>query len=122
MTNLDLRDNLKAILRARGMTQLELAKKINISPNNLNTRLARGRNCQLSLLEDICQTLKVDLRELMYGENAADPTPTINEEEEQMYRVKYEQAQAEIIELQKIIIDAGLNPKKERSLGNNKSG
>jgi len=82
MANLDLRSNLKAILREQGMSQLELAQKINISPANLNTRLARGRNCQLSLLEDICQTLKVDLRELMYGQNIEDPIPTVNHEEE----------------------------------------
>jgi DNA-binding Xre family transcriptional regulator len=82
MTNLDLRSNLKAILREQGMSQLELAQKINISPTNLNTRLARGRNCQLSLLEDICQALKVDLKQLMYGDNAEDPIPTVNHEEE----------------------------------------
>ena len=82
MANLDLRYNLKAILREQGMSQLELAQKINISPANLNTRLARGRNCQLSLLEDICQTLKVDLRELMYGQSIEDPIPTVNHEEE----------------------------------------
>ena len=82
MANLDLRSNLKAILREQGMSQLELAQKINISPANLNTRLARGRNCQLSLLEDICQTLKVDLKQLMYGDNAEDPIPIVNHEEE----------------------------------------
>ena len=82
MANLDLRSNLKAILRERGMSQLELAQAINISPTNLNTRLARGRNCQLSLLEDICQTLKVDLRELMYGQSIEDSILTINQGEE----------------------------------------
>ena len=82
MANLDLRSNLKAILREQGMSQLELAQKINISPTNLNTRLARGRNCQLSLLEDICQTLKVDLKQLMYGDNVEDPILTINQGEE----------------------------------------
>ena len=82
MANLDLRSNLKAILREQGMSQLELAQKINISPTNLNTRLARGRNCQLSLLEDICQTLKVDLRELMYGQSIEDSMLTINQGEE----------------------------------------
>ena len=122
MANLDLRSNLKAILREQGMSQLELAQVINISPTNLNTRLARGRNCQLSLLEDICQTLKVDLQQLMYGENAEDPTPSITDKEEAMYRVKYEEAQVEIIKLQQIIIDAGLAQKKESSLAKKKSG
>ena len=122
MANLDLRSNLKAILRERGMSQLELAQAINISPTNLNTRLARGRNCQLSLLEDICQALKVELQHLMYGDNSEDPTPTINDKEETMYRAKYEEAQVEIIKLQQIIIDAGLTQKKDRSLAKKKSG
>ena len=127
MANLDLRSNLKAILRERGMSQLELAQANNISPTNLNTRLARGRNCQLSLLEDICQTLKVDLQQLMYGDNAEDQMPTANHEEEEMYRIKYEEKCEEVIALQKTIIDtvalkAGLAKKKAPPLGKTKSG
>ena len=93
---LDLRYNLKNILRERGMSQLELAKKIHISPTNLNTRLARGRNCQLSLLESICKALEVDMQRLMYGENEV-PTPTLNQEEEDMYRLKYERLLEKIV-------------------------
>jgi DNA-binding Xre family transcriptional regulator len=70
MVNLDLRSNLKTILSKMGKSQLELAKAINISPTNLNTRLARGRNCQLSLLEDICKELDVDLNQLVSGTQA----------------------------------------------------
>ncbi len=87
------------------MTQLELAKKINISPTNLNTRLARGRNCQLSLLESICKTLDVDIEMLMYGTTTrihAEDGMNINiEKEEEMYRNKFEEAQSEIIALMK---------------------
>tara|TARA_R110000824_G_scaffold1439_1_gene7205 strand:- start:1040 stop:1423 length:384 start_codon:yes stop_codon:yes gene_type:complete len=105
MTELDLRYNLKNILRESGMTQLELAKKINISPTNLNTRLARGRNCQLSLLESICKTLDVDIEMLMYGTTTrihAEDGMNINiEKEEEMYRNKFEEAQSEIIALMK---------------------
>ena len=105
MTELDLRYNLKNILRESGMTQLELAKKINISPTNLNTRLTRGRNCQLSLLESICKTLDVDIEMLMYGTTTrihAEDGMNINiEKEEEMYRNKFEEAQSEIIALMK---------------------
>ena len=94
MANLDLRSNLKAILREQGMSQLELAKKINISPTNLNTRLARGRNCQLSLLEDICKELDVDLNQLVSGTQAdglpeRDIQTSAIEEIDAMYKEKY---------------------------------
>jgi DNA-binding Xre family transcriptional regulator len=100
MTQLDLRYNLKNILRESGMTQLELAKKINISPTNLNTRLARGRNCQLSLLEAICKALDIDMESLMYGENSQPDVVTQSQEgEDLMYRFKFEEAQKKIIKL-----------------------
>ena len=94
MVNIDLRSNLKAILSAMGKSQLELAKAIHISPTNLNTRLARGRNCQLSLLEDICKELDVDLNQLVSG-TQADGLPERNiqtsaiEEIDAMYKEKY---------------------------------
>tara|TARA_R110002096_G_scaffold157437_2_gene322316 strand:+ start:350 stop:730 length:381 start_codon:yes stop_codon:yes gene_type:complete len=68
MEDLDLRSNLKRILREKSMSQLELARQLNISPTNLNTRLARGRNCQLSLVESICNALSVQVGELLYGD------------------------------------------------------
>ena len=70
MEDLDLRSNLKRILREKSMSQLELARQLNISPTNLNTRLARGRNCQLSLVESICNALSVQVGELLYGDAA----------------------------------------------------
>ena len=92
MANLDLRSNLKAILREQGMSQLDLAKKINISPTNLNTRLARGRNCQISLLEDICKALNIDIDQLAYGKckGHTSQTSSINEKNgDTLYRDKY---------------------------------
>jgi len=65
---MNLRDNLKVILHKQGRTQADLAKAIGISPNNMNTRLARGRNVQLSLIESICEELDVHLDELVFGE------------------------------------------------------
>jgi len=99
MKELDLRYNLKSILRERKMTQLELAKKLKLKPNNLNTRLARGRNCQLSLLESICEELNVEMKELMYGDDAEAQNNEVSEEEEEMYRFKFEVAQKKIIAL-----------------------
>jgi DNA-binding Xre family transcriptional regulator len=99
MKELDLRYNLKSILRERKMTQLELAKKLKLKPNNLNTRLARGRNCQLSLLESICEELNVEMKELMYGDDAEAQNNEVSREEEEMYRFKFEEAQKKIIAL-----------------------
>tara|TARA_R110000782_G_scaffold141996_1_gene234713 strand:+ start:3890 stop:4258 length:369 start_codon:yes stop_codon:yes gene_type:complete len=99
MKELDLRYNLKSILRERKMTQLELAKKLKLKPNNLNTRLARGRNCQLSLLESICEELNVEMKELMYGDDAEAQNNEVSPEEEEMYRFKFEEAQKKIIAL-----------------------
>lgn len=99
MKELDLRYNLKSILRERKMTQLELAKKLKLKPNNLNTRLARGRNCQLSLLESICEELNVEMKELMYGDDAEAQNNEVSPEEEEMYRFKFEVAQKKIIAL-----------------------
>ena len=78
-------------------------------------------------MEDICQTLKVDLQQLMYGDNAEYQMPTANHEEEEMYRIKYEEKCEEVIALQKTIIDtvalkAGLAKKKAPPLGKTKSG
>ena len=98
MTELDLRYNLKSILRDRNMTQLELAQQLNLKPNNLNTRLARGRNCQLSLLESICKTLNVEMERLMYGVHTDAPIQSLTTpEEEKMYRLKYEESQEKLI-------------------------
>ncbi len=103
MADLDLRYNLKNILRERGMSQLELAKKIHISPTNLNTRLARGRNCQLSLLEPICKELDVEMKRLMYGDETQ--TQTLIQEEEDMYRLKYEKLLEKIVERDELIFE-----------------
>jgi DNA-binding Xre family transcriptional regulator len=97
MKELDLRYNLKSILRERKMTQLDLAKKLKLKPNNLNTRLARGRNCQLSLLESICEELNVEMKELMYGDNVEAQNNEVSEEEEEMYRLKLEESQKKLI-------------------------
>lgn len=98
MQGLDLRSNLKTILREKSMSQLELARQLNISPTNLNTRLARGRNCQLSLVESICNALSIQVGELMYGDHP-QIDDNVEKEDDSMYRIKYEKAQTKIIEL-----------------------
>ena len=100
MKELDLRYDLKSILREREMTQLDLAKQLKLKPNNLNTRLARGRNCQLSLLEDICQTLNVEMEQLLYGTDAQSNVITKQKPEEddnKMYQLKLEESQKKLI-------------------------
>jgi len=89
MKKLDLRYNLKCILKDREMSQVELAEKLDISPTNLNTRLARGKRCQIDLLDNISKILKVGIDELMTGQAATVINQTSKREEEEMYKEKY---------------------------------
>lgn len=89
MKKLDLRYNLKCILKDREMSQVDLAEKLGISPTNLNTRLARGKKCQIDLLDNISNILGVGIDTLMTGEDSGIPNPPQNREEEQMYKEKY---------------------------------
>lgn len=102
MKKLDLRYNLKCILRDREMSQVELAEKLGISPTNLNTRLARGKKCQIDLLDKIATQLNVSLDELMEGESTVDAgsvSQITKNMEDVMYREKFEAAQERIIDL-----------------------
>ena len=89
MKKLDLRYNLKCILKDREMSQVELAEKLDISPTNLNTRLARGKRCQIDLLDNISKILKVGIDELMTGQAATVINQPSKREEEEMYKEKY---------------------------------
>ena len=89
MKKLDLRYNLKCILKDREMSQVELAEKLDISPTNLNTRLARGKRCQIDLLDSISKILEVGIDELMTGQAATVISQPVKREEEEMYKEKY---------------------------------
>ena len=89
MKKLDLRYNLKCILKDREMSQVELAEKLDISPTNLNTRLARGKRCQIDLLDSISKILQVNIDELMTGQAATVINQPSKREEDQMYKEKY---------------------------------
>ena len=89
MKKLDLRYNLKCILKDREMSQVELAEKLDISPTNLNTRLARGKRCQIDLLDSISKILQVNIDELMTGQAATVINQPSKREEEEMYKEKY---------------------------------
>ena len=89
MKKLDLRYNLKCILKDREMSQVDLAEKLGISPTNLNTRLARGKKCQIDLLDNIANILETSIDQLMTGEDSGISYPPQNKEDEQMYKEKY---------------------------------
>ena len=102
MKELDLRYNLKRILKDREMSQVALAEDLGISPNNLNTRLARGKRCQIDLLDKIATLLNVSLDELMEGQSTVDAEllkRKTKNMEDVMYREKFEAAQGRIIAL-----------------------
>ena len=99
MKKLDLRYNLKCILRDRGMSQVELAEKLGMSPTNLNTRLARGKRCQIDLLDSISKILKVRLDELMTGQASTVANQSQNSEEDDMLKDEMLQLQRKLIVL-----------------------
>ena len=68
------------------MSQVELAEKLDISPTNLNTRLARGKRCQIDLLDNIS---KIRIDELMTEQAATVINQPSKREEEEMYKEKY---------------------------------
>ena len=71
------------------MSQVDLAEKLGISPTNLNTRLARGKKCQIDLLANIANILETSIDQLMTGEDSGISYPPQNKEDEQMYKEKY---------------------------------
>ena len=99
MKKLDLRYNLKCILRDRGMSQVELAEKLGMSPTNLNTRLARGKRCQIDLLDSISKILEVGLDELMTGQASSVANQSQNSEEDDMLKDEMLQLQRKLIVL-----------------------
>lgn len=57
---------LQAILQERGMTQRELAFRMNIRPNTINHLCSYKVNgIYFETLEQICKTLNVDLKDLI---------------------------------------------------------
>ena len=99
---------LKSAFEASNLSKREYAEKLGVSASHISDIL-NGKGKGSNSLAELAK-----LRFLT--------KPQSSKEEEAMYRVKYEEAQAEIIALQKIIIDAGLTQKKDRSLAKKKSG
>ncbi len=61
MANTELR--IRELIREKGMTQVELAKKLGINPISLSQALARN-NFELNRLADIADALGVEIPEL----------------------------------------------------------
>lgn len=78
ITKMNIRDNVKAICKLRGITQKELADKIDMKENTLNIILGKG-NPQLATIERIAVGLGVTASELIADkiENQLPPQPII---------------------------------------------
>lgn len=76
---MNIRDNVKAHCKLRGITQKELAAKIGMKENTLNIILGKG-NPQLSTLKQIAQGLDVSVSDLV-AESPSENMPTIIERE-----------------------------------------
>ena len=81
------------------MSQVELAEKLGMSPTNLNTRLARGKRCQIDLLDSISKILEVGLDELMTGQASSVANQSQNSEEDDMLKDEMLQLQRKLIVL-----------------------
>ncbi|TAI48985.1 helix-turn-helix domain-containing protein [Flagellimonas allohymeniacidonis] len=57
-----IKDAVKGILKAKGMTQSDLAKKLGISQETISRQI--GGNPTLKTITDIANALDVDIREL----------------------------------------------------------
>lgn len=65
-----IRIRLKEILEERGMSQRELARRMNLRPNTIN-RLCQDNvtTAYFETLEHICRTLNISLNELLVLED-----------------------------------------------------
>ena len=95
-------------LKNSGLKQIEFAERIGVSRSHLSA-ICLGQGKASDTLTELVKLKFIS-------------KPQSTDEEEEMYRVKYEEKCEEVIELQKIIIDAGLSQKKARSLTKKKSG
>jgi len=73
---MDFRTNVLQVLERKGITQADLAKKLNKSRQNISILLKEGRKPSYSTIKDFADALEVDTQELITG--------TKNSEEEQL--------------------------------------
>jgi len=77
-------EGLKAHLKARGMTYLDVARALKISEGTVK-RIFAARNCTLDRLDELCELVQVELAELARGmprENRLIARLTVAQEEE----------------------------------------
>lgn len=77
---------LKLALRARGVTYKLLAERIGVSEQTVK-RLFMEKDCLLSRLNQICEAINLDLRDLLaYADQVADPIVELSAEQEAYLR------------------------------------
>jgi hypothetical protein len=55
----DIRDNLKELIKDKGLIQASIAKRINLSPSTLSMILNKTRRLDANELFDICRALEI---------------------------------------------------------------
>ena len=121
---------IRSLRKAMGYIQSDYAKLLGIGTRTLaswEVAEIEPSNSKLNSLIRICHKEAPKAVELHFNPaewhyKGEEKTPLTHNEEDAMYRLKYEEKCEEVIKLQKIIIDAGLTQKKDRSLANKKSG
>ena len=105
-----------------GMNQEEAAKKLDVHPTTLNKYESGARYPSGKVLKKMSVAYKVPIESLIdAGEGDISTTKAQERREEEMYRIKFEEAQQEIIsllkknaELEKRLSGLGVNEKKAR--------
>tara|TARA_R100001594_G_scaffold63534_1_gene97906 strand:- start:559 stop:936 length:378 start_codon:yes stop_codon:yes gene_type:complete len=105
-----------------GMNQEEAAKKLDVHPTTLNKYESGARYPSGKVLKKMSVAYKVPIESLIdAGEGDISTTKAQERREEEMYRIKFEEAQQEIIsllkknaELEKRLSGLGVSEKKAR--------
>ncbi len=61
---MDIRDNLKAVIRDKSYIQAAIARKANLSPMKLSQILSKERRLEANELFDICEAIEMTPMEL----------------------------------------------------------
>ena len=128
---------IRSLRKAMGYVQSDYAKLLGIGTRTLaswEVAEIEPSNSKIKSLIRIChkeapEAVESHFNPAEWHYKGGDKTPLNPNEDEKMYRDKYEEKcerveelSAQVIELQKVIIDAGLIQKKDRSLAKMKSG
>ena len=70
---MDIRDNLRIVIKEKGYIQAKIAKKANMNPCKLSQILNKDRRLEANELFDLCRAIEMTPMELKNHPNTNDP-------------------------------------------------